>query len=68
MITESCYFQQDISSPFITHPAHKVATHQGGHSKADDLDTAVIVPLRFEVSVVTCVTPGHGPCTVPAEK
>lgn len=51
----------------MTHPAHEVATYQGGHSKADDLNTAVIMPLRFEVSVVACVTPGHGPCTVPVE-
>ena len=40
-------------------------THQGGHGKADDLEVAIIVPLRLEVVVLPRVAPGHGARTVP---
>lgn len=41
-------------------------SHQRGHGEADHLDAAVVVPLRFEVSMVSRVSPRHGASTVPA--
>lgn len=43
-----------------------VPSHQRGHGEANDLDAAVVVPLRLKVPVVARVSPRHGARTVPA--
>lgn len=40
-------------------------SHQGGHGEAYDLDAAVVMALRLEISVIAGVSPGHGASTVP---
>jgi len=42
-------------------------SYQWGHREADDLNAAVIMALRLEVSMVAGVSPRHGASTVPAQ-
>lgn len=42
--------------------------YQGCHSEADDLNAAIVMALGFKVVVLPRVAPGHGACTVPAER
>lgn len=41
------------------------ATHQGCHGEANDLEVAIVMPLRLKVVVFPRVAPRHGACTVP---
>lgn len=46
--------------------AARLQAHQRRHGEADDLDAAVVVPLRLKVLMLAGVPPRRGAGTVPA--
>lgn len=46
--------------------AARLHAHQRRHGEADDLDTAVVMPLRLKVLMFAGVAPRRGASTVPA--